>query len=275
MPRKKTAKSPLVSIQVPTYNSERTLGKTLKAIKNQNYRNFEIIIVDGYSKDRTLDIAKKQGCRIIMCKGGLMEARIVGVRKSKGKYVLFIDSDQIIHPETINKAIELIKKYDYLWLYERAYNRKKWLPSLYDADRLLVQKYLDEGVVLPRFFKKDILIKAMDNIPKEIYDACSAHEHLIIFHEIKKISKKIGVIGRQKEPAVKHIEPSNLFILFKKQYRWGRTTKDFYEKGFYRDMIRSKNSFRKFHIEEPLWSIESFILRVLRGVPYKLGYWFG
>ena len=158
MPRKKTAKSPLVSIQVPTYNSERTLGKTLKAIKNQNYRNFEIIIVDGYSKDRTLDIAKKQGCRIIMCKGGLMEARIVGVRKSKGKYVLFIDSDQIIHPETINKAIELIKKYDYLWLYERAYNRKKWLPSLYDADRLLVQKYLDEGVVLPRFFKKDILI---------------------------------------------------------------------------------------------------------------------
>ncbi|MDP3987378.1 MAG: glycosyltransferase family 2 protein [Nanoarchaeota archaeon] len=274
-PQKTAVKSPLVSIQVPTYNSERTLKKTLDALKRQNYKNVEIIVIDGYSKDKTVKIAKEEGCRVIMCKGGLLEARIVGARESRGEYVLFIDSDQIIHSETINKAIELMKKYDYLWLYERAINRKEILPSLYDADRRLVQKHLNEGVVLPRFFKKDLLIKAMDNIPKDIYDACSAHEHLLIFHEVRKISNNLGVVGNLKDPAVEHIEPSNLLILFKKQYRWGRTTREFYDKGFYREMIRSKNSFRGFHLDEIGLSVKSFVLRVLRGIPYKLGYHFG
>jgi len=268
-------KTPLVSIQIPTYNSERTLGITLDAIEKQGYQNIEIIVIDGYSKDRTVEIAKGRGCRVIMCKGGLMEARIVGIRESKGEYVLFIDSDQIISRGAISEAIIKMNQFDYLWFYERAYNREKILPSLYDADRLLVQKHLDEGVVLPRFFKKEVLTKAINKIPREIYDACSAHEHLIILHEIEKVSKKMGSFGDEKKPAVEHIEPSNARILFRKQYRWGRTTKEFYEKGFYRDLVLKKNSFRKIHLEDFSLSIKSFILRVFRGVPYKLGYWFG
>jgi len=267
--------NPLVSIQIPTYNSERTLRGTLEAIKKQNYSNIEVIIVDGYSKDQTLKIAGEYNCRVIMCRGGLMEARIVGIKKSKGRYVLFIDSDQIIHQASIEKAIEKIKDYYYLWLYERAYNKEKILPSLYDADRLLTQKYLGEGVVLPRFFRKDVLSKAVSRIPKGIYEVCRAHEHLVIFHEIKKISKKMGVIGTKEEPAVEHIEPSNFLILFKKQYRWGKTTREFYEKGFYQNLISKKNRFRRFYKEDIVWSIKSFILRVFRGIPYKLGYWFG
>ena len=148
----------IVSINIPTYNSEKTLEKCIKAAKAQTYKNIEILVIDSYSKDKTLEIAKKYGCKIVMCKGGLLEARILGAKKSKGKYILFLDSDQILHPTTIERAVKKIKKYDSLWLYERAYNRNKFLPSLYDADRLLVQKFLEEGVVLPRFFRKSISI---------------------------------------------------------------------------------------------------------------------
>ena len=269
------SKEPLVSVNIPTYNSEKTLAMTVEAVKNQTYKNIEIIIVDSYSKDRTLKIAKELDCEVVMCSGGLLEARIVGAEKSRGDYVVFLDSDQILSPETIEKCVEKIKDYDCLWLYERAHNREKWLPSLYDADRVLVQKHLEEDVVLPRFFKKDLLIKAMKEIPSEIYDVCKAHDHLILRNEFFKVSKRMGQVGDYSSPAVEHMEPSSIPTLIKKQYRWGRTTRDFYEKGFYRDMIRERDKFRKIHAGDSLLSLKSFVLRVLRGVPYKLGYWFG
>lgn len=261
----------LVSINIPTYNSEKTLEKTLESVKNQTYQNIEIIIIDSYSKDKTIKIAKKYDCKVVMCNGGLLEARIKGAKKSKGKYILFLDSDQILKPTTMEKAVKKMENYDCLWLYERAYNRNKLLPSLYDADRRLTQRFLEEGVVLPRFFKRNLLLKAMDNIPKNIIDVCSAQDHIIISHEFKNISDKIEEV----DDAVEHIEPSNFLELFKKQFRWGKVTREFYEVGVYRELVTKKDSFRKFHKEMPILSIKSFILRILRGVPYKLGFYFG
>lgn len=263
----------LVSVTVPTYNSESTLEQCLNSVKQQTYKEIEIIIIDSYSKDKTLEIAKKFKARIVMCKGKLLEARITGAEASKGKYVLLLDSDQILEKTAIERAVKKMKEYDTLWFWERAYNRKKWIPSLYDADRLLVQTYWDpdEDIVLPRFFKKDILIKAHKKIPPEHINICAAQDHIITWHEVKHITKKNGMV----ENAVEHMEPDSLKALFKKQWRWGKTTKDFYKTGLYRELITKKDSFRRFKFKHLKWSIKSFILRILRGVPYKLGYWFG
>ncbi len=51
--------NPLVSVIIPTYNSSRTLEKCLESIKNQTYKNVEIIVVDNNSTDNTKEIAKK------------------------------------------------------------------------------------------------------------------------------------------------------------------------------------------------------------------------
>jgi len=261
----------LVSVTIPTFNSEKTLGKTLESVKNQTCKNVEIIVIDSYSKDRTLEVAKKFGAKIIMCKGKLLEARILGAKKSRGEYVLLLDSDQILEKTAIERAVKKMEYYDYLWFYERAYNKEKFLPSLYDADRILVQKYLDEGVVLPRFFKKSLLLKAFSKIPKEHISVCSAQDHIVTDYEIKKISNRMG----QVENAVFHIEPDSLIKLFKKQYRWGKTTRDFYDRNIYRELITKKDKFRKFYIGDFGLSVKSFILRILRGIPYKMGFWFG
>ena len=55
----------MVSVVIPTYNSERTLEKCLKSIVDQTYKNIEIIIVDKFSEDKTVEIAKSYGARII------------------------------------------------------------------------------------------------------------------------------------------------------------------------------------------------------------------
>jgi glycosyltransferase involved in cell wall biosynthesis len=263
----------LVSITIPTFNSEKTLVATLESIKTQTYKNIEIIIIDGYSKDKTIEIAKRFGVKVFLCKGGLLEARIVGGKKSRGKFILLLDSDQILEKTCIKRAVKMMENYDALWLYERAFNRKKILPSLYDADRIITQDFWepDEDIVLPRFFKRKLLLMAWANIPKKYLSVCGAQDHIVTWHEFKQISRKIGII----ENGVQHMEPESIKILFRKQYRWGKTTKEFYKTGIYRNLITKKNKFRKFRVSYPVLSSKSFILRILRGVPYKLGFWFG
>jgi len=86
-----------ISVIVPTYNSERTIGKTIKAVLNQNYpkKKYELIIVDDGSSDKTVDVVKKiKSVRFFKQKHkGAAAARNFGVKKSKGNIILFTDAD--------------------------------------------------------------------------------------------------------------------------------------------------------------------------------------
>lgn len=270
----------LVSITIPTYNSERTLRKTLESVKAQTYKKIEIIVIDSHSKDETYEIAKKFGAKVFQYEGTLLGARALGIEKAKGEFILLLDSDQILRQRTIETAVMLMKKYDMLWLYERSYKPKKLLEKLYDADRKLVQKYWKNfinpvgGVILPRFYKKDILKKAFSEIPEKILPLCVAHDHAIIYYEARKISNEICNVGNEKNPAVWHMEPWGWLNLFKKTYRYGVTTKKLVENNVYPNIIKSKNKMRSFYSSDILLSVQSNLLRVMRGIPYKLGYYF-
>ena len=89
---------PSVSVVMPTLNSEKTLGKSLESIAEQDYPvKIEIIVADGGSSDRTIEIARKHGARIFENKLKTGEAgKAVGARKAKGEILAFIDSDNIL-----------------------------------------------------------------------------------------------------------------------------------------------------------------------------------
>ncbi len=273
----KTVKSELVSVAIPTYNSERTIARAIESVKDQTYKDIEIIVIDSYSKDKTQEIAEGLGAKVYQYEGTLLGAREIGVRMAKGKYILLLDSDQILEKTTIESGVKLLKDYDMLWLEERTYNPKTILEKLYDADRKLVQKHSEDflnpvgGVILPRFYKIEVIRKAFDNIPKQILPLCVAHDHAIIYYEAKKISEKIT----QLDYAVWHQEPTDFIKLFKKTYRYGKTTKALVKNGVYLDIINSKNKMRRFYPRDLGLSMESNLLRIARGIPYKLGYWFG
>ena len=89
-----------VSIIIPTYNSAYTLRKTLKSIFDQTYQKFEVIIIDSYSTDNTLNIvnefnSKKIKVIKISKNKKLSYARYMGIKKSRGAYIAFCDSDDI------------------------------------------------------------------------------------------------------------------------------------------------------------------------------------
>ena len=103
------------SIIVPAYNTEKYIDKCLKSIFSNTYKNFEVIIVNDGSTDKTEDIINKyikKYDNIIYIKQknmGLSLARNNGVKKATGDYLLFIDSDDYVEKnllENINKDID-------------------------------------------------------------------------------------------------------------------------------------------------------------------------
>lgn len=97
--------SHLVSVIVPCYNQANYLGETLQSVLEQSYSNWECIIVNDGSSDHTEELAlhwceKDSRFRYLYKKnGGLSSARNAGITVSKGDYIQFLDSDDLILPE--------------------------------------------------------------------------------------------------------------------------------------------------------------------------------
>lgn len=101
-----------LSIVIPTKNEEEYLPILLRSIKKQTMKEYEIIVADADSLDKTREIARKQGCRII--KGGYPdEARNNGFKYCKADLILFIDSDILLEDKDFfKKALEEIRDKD-------------------------------------------------------------------------------------------------------------------------------------------------------------------
>jgi len=102
------AKKPLLSIVIPSYNSKATLGKCLKSVFASPFKDKEVIVVDDRSTDGSYEIAKKFPCKVIRLKrnSGPATARNKGAEKTKGKIILFLDSDVIVHRDTLQEAVK-------------------------------------------------------------------------------------------------------------------------------------------------------------------------
>ncbi len=107
---KENNKEPLVSVIITTRNSERTLNSCLNSIKEQSYKNTEIIVVDNDSNDGTREIAKKY-TKLVFNKGPERSAqRNFGVGKAGGEYVLIHDSDIYFNIDSIKECVEIAEE---------------------------------------------------------------------------------------------------------------------------------------------------------------------
>lgn len=272
--RRERGDRPLVSINIPTYNEEKALPLALEAIAKQSYPKIETIVVDSNSMDDTKKIALQFGAKVINYEGRLLGARYIALTESQGEYILLLDADQILKEDTIERAVDKIKEYDMLVLEEDSYKPKTAIQKKLSKERKLAHITKDslhpiKGGLLPRFFKKEILKRAFENIPQELYPIVVAHDHAIIYFEANKISLGIGVLS----DAVSHIEPESLSEVLIHNYRFGKSTKALARTGFYKKIF-SKKAFQPKTVLRTL-KTKTTIMALLRSIAYKLGHYFG
>ena len=102
-----TGSLPLVSIVVPTRNSERYLSACLRSVRGQDYSNIELLVVDRDSTDSTVQIARAFGATILRA-GPERSAQVnAGVRSSRGQFVLRVDADFALEPPVVSECVSL------------------------------------------------------------------------------------------------------------------------------------------------------------------------
>ena len=106
---------PAISIIIPVYNVEKYLRRCLDSVLNQTFQDWQAICVNDGSPDNSAAILEEYAQRdsrfVVVTKknGGVSDARNVGMKHVQGEYVLFVDSDDFIHPQTLELMVDVAK----------------------------------------------------------------------------------------------------------------------------------------------------------------------
>lgn len=188
---KSKAKDPKVSIVVAVRDRAKEIERFLKSIKEQTYRNIEIIVVDDGSKDNTVEISKKYADKVFARRH--MERSVqrnFGVRSASGEYVLILDSDMILTKKVVEDCIRAISKnkdYGALVIPEKSIGEGFWTRvKAFERSFYIGDKTIEAA----RFFNKK-LFRRFDG-----YDTTlTGPEDWDLPLRMRKAGVKIGRIG--------------------------------------------------------------------------------
>ncbi len=166
--------SALVSIIIPVYNLEKYIAKCLKSVVTQTYKNLEIICIDDGSTDGSARIIKEFSERDTRIKyvyqnnKGLSATRNEGMQMSTGEYILFIDPDDFMHAEAVERFIQaaygrnadlVCSELKYVYNNEISANSKIFNRNCYDISvEDMFYKYKCGYMVNGNLFKRDLII---------------------------------------------------------------------------------------------------------------------
>ena len=261
---------PLVSVIIPTYNSEKTLARCLESVKNQTYENIETIVVDKYSTDKTLGIASSYPARISQLKARERCEQInSGVRKAQGKYVYRVDSDFIVEPNVIEQAVNAceVNGFDAICVHNTSDPTVSFWSKVRKFERDMYRN--DDLNSAARFVRKEAFVK-IGGFDEELV----AGEDYDFHNRLVSNGFKIGRIEAQEI----HLgEPKTLKDVVLKHYYYGKTLRLFVRKNPEKGkaqlspirlaFIRNTTDF----VDNPALAVGFFIFQFVRYVSAALG----
>ena len=180
--------NPLFSIIVPIYNVERYLEQCIESVLAQDYQNYELILVDDGSPDNSIDICvkyAKQCPNIVFIRkinGGLSDARNAGIKLARGKYLMFLDSDDYWEGTSILSDLQKIiveNTPDVIFNYMSSVypdkiinhymNREKLVGSFREDFKGLYQEGIYLGFTWTKIVKREVILKNQLFFIKERY----------------------------------------------------------------------------------------------------------
>lgn len=105
---------PLFSVIIPMHNSEKYIGQCLESVLNQEEKSYEVVVVDDGSSDSSAEIVKTYMMNPVIKMlqkqwGGVASARNLGLKNASGKYVFFLDSDDVMIPQALQRISKIIE----------------------------------------------------------------------------------------------------------------------------------------------------------------------
>ena len=130
-----------ISVIIPTLNEERFLPLTLENLRRQTIKDFELIVKDGLSKDRTVEIAEQYGAKVFSKNdSSLGEARNQGAKSAGGDILVFLDADTLLASDALGKLAEDFLRYDAVMVFPKYSLREQ--EALIEGKRGSIEKFL-------------------------------------------------------------------------------------------------------------------------------------
>lgn len=263
---------PLVSVIITTKNEERHIENCLKSIKNQSYKNIEIILVDNNSDDKTKSISLKYTKNVFNKGPERSVQRNFGVEKAKGEFILYLDADMILTKEVIKECVEIV-----------TYNPD--IKGVYIPEKIVGGGFWIKVRAFERSFYDATSIDCVRFITKKAFMRVEGFNETITGPEDWDLDKKIRKIG--KVALSKNILYHNegefniLKYLNKKAYyaksfdryisKWGKDDADIKKQfGFYYRFLGvfiEQGKWKRF-FKHPLLAIGMYTLRFLIGIKF-------
>lgn len=199
---------PFFSIVIAVYNREKLISRAIQSVLNQDTDDWELIVIDDCSTDSTKNIIKPflSESRLFYYKtevnGGVAKARNVGIKKTKGNYITFLDSDDEYKTNHLSSRYELLKDEDIDLLHggvEIIGNSK--VPDKNDTNRLIE---ISECVIGGTFFIKS----SLDNSLKLFDENVTYSEDSTMYEEYERRNMRIIKIDKPTYIYYRDIEDS-------------------------------------------------------------------
>lgn len=256
-------RNPLVSIIICSKNGAEYFERCLEAVKAQTYKNIEIVVVDNFSTDDTVKIAKRYTDQVYQIGPERCTQFNYGFKKSHGEYIYHIAPDFVIEPDVVELCVnKMAGGYDALALHNRSVGDSIWAKVRF----LERESYRgDLSVVAVRFMKRDV------------FAAVGGFDETMVAGEDYDLHNRIDAAGYKwthVDAIENHVgEPKNLREVWHKFYYYGRTLSRYRQKhssAAKSQFVLFRPSFRKVFREygQPwLWPVFIFYL----GVKYLAG----
>jgi len=205
--------NPLVSIIIPTKNSSRTLERCLQSVKDQSYKNIELIVVDNNSIDNTKEIAQKFTDKVFNF-GPERSAQVnFGVKNANGEFVYKIDSDFVLDKDVLIQCVQKTEEgFDAVVVHNSPDVTVSWIAKIrkFEVD---MYKY-DITHSSARFIRKDVYEK-IDGFNEKI----TAGEDYDFQNKLNRGGYKTGFVDAE---ALHLGEPKKFWPHMKKYYDYGK-----------------------------------------------------
>lgn len=201
----------MLSVIIPTYNEEKYLPRLLSCLKNQTFKDFEVIIADANSKDKTTQIAKDFGAKVV--EGGKTSVgRNNGAKASKEQFLVFMDADIQFEKDFLSKSIKnfVKKSFDVANPYYEYSSKNKKLATVssavFDVNRKMRQRtFAPLGTGECLFITKE----AFDDIGG-FSETLTFGEDNDLIRKAKKKKYKFGILKSRFTPSFRRLEKNNM-----------------------------------------------------------------